>query len=471
MGWLKKDDLFHDHPKVDGLSDAANRLWDMCACWARKEKNLKLKGVIPRKEIMSITKRRWTEEKTLELAQELVDANPGNRFTAGLWEVCSEGWFFHDWAHYQPVDDKLPLTLTERARRAGQASKLARLAKYGTAQPMKKIQLSSNNRTSSTSSENAFENDTESTSTDTKVAHPASGSPELSPELSKKTEQVRALVRAPKALDSPNNLELDELVHRTKPRTCRTPINPLRRDLKTLSKEPDRDHLAPRPARKPESESVNISQSGVVSVNTVRPEPVSSCQRCEDTFTQTSPGVMALFDAWRDEAHKPNAELTWRRREGFEKLFSAGVSVEIVRRVVRGAKTDLEWAVGKHRLDPTAILFTPEQREKYLDIEAEKRTPAKRNGPQLFKPEPPVDPSMLATAEQMSEGLAALAFEKVKISPIKPKLLKNLYETSKTTDTRMIEQIDRARQKSKQALEQFERENKSDPPPPIVLEA
>lgn len=462
MGWLKKDDLYHDHAKVDGLSDAACRLWDICGCWCSKKENWSLNGVVPRAEIMSITKRRWSEDMTLALAQELVDANPGNRFTAGLWEVCEQGWFFHDWAKYQLVDEAQPLTLTERASRAGQASKLARIKKYGTAQPFKKIEERSNLQTSSISSVDGLETGTNVSDADTKLPVLSETAPELVPELSKKTDLVRGLVRDKNTPETPSVTELDELVRRTKPRTYRTPVNPLRDlKLKSLSKGPDRDPHASDSGGEREIPATPIGQS------VTRPKPLGSCERDARSYEAVTPEVVALFEAWRDEAQKPNAELTWRRREGFELCVSGGVTVDIVRRVVRGAKTDLEWAVGRHRLDPTAILFSTEQREKYLDIEVESRKPPKRTGPPVMPPEPKPDSSTLVSLDEMQQGLASLGIA----PPAKPKDPVKVSEPQSPPDPATIERIDRARAKSRQRLEEFDRDHKSEPPPPFALEA
>ncbi len=47
MSWLRIDDRFEEHEKVDTLSDAAHRLWFRCACWCKKPENEHLDGFVP----------------------------------------------------------------------------------------------------------------------------------------------------------------------------------------------------------------------------------------------------------------------------------------------------------------------------------------------------------------------------------------------------------------------------------------
>lgn len=132
MSWLKIDDNFPDSAKVDGLSDAAARLWVMAACWCRKPEHLHLKGFIPEAALPTICKRRWSTEQVRELVRELVDATVGGLHKFGLWEPVEGGWKFHDWGQYQP-DDRL--TASELARLGGLASAEARRTREGTAVP------------------------------------------------------------------------------------------------------------------------------------------------------------------------------------------------------------------------------------------------------------------------------------------------------------------------------------------------
>lgn len=106
MSWLRIDDSFEDHPKVDSLSDAAHRLWVRAACWCRKPTNAHTFGFVPRGRLRTIAKNSASPAQLEKLAQELVDATGDGMFEHGLWEVVEGGWRFHDWADYQPEDDE-----------------------------------------------------------------------------------------------------------------------------------------------------------------------------------------------------------------------------------------------------------------------------------------------------------------------------------------------------------------------------
>jgi len=136
MGWLRIDDGFEDHAKVELLSNDAHRLWMRAACWCRKTANQHTDGRVPRALLSVIAKRMASPSKLTKLAQELVDANGGGEFQFGLWELDGDGWRFHDWDKYQPEPDvKTPMSRSEAARIAGERSAEVRRERFGTAQP------------------------------------------------------------------------------------------------------------------------------------------------------------------------------------------------------------------------------------------------------------------------------------------------------------------------------------------------
>lgn len=91
MTWAKFDDGSPDHPKVEGLSDAAHRLWFNAVCYSNRSLT---DGRITR----SILKRLYPK-KQLQLADELV--------RAGLWHEVSGGYDIHDFLTYQPSREKV----------------------------------------------------------------------------------------------------------------------------------------------------------------------------------------------------------------------------------------------------------------------------------------------------------------------------------------------------------------------------
>ena len=131
MSWLRIDDGFEDHPKVELLTDAAHRLWMRAACWCMKSANSHTGGFVPELLLDTIAKRSASHQRLLKLAQELVAATGGGLYSAGLWERVEGGWRFHDWHEYRQQHS----SRSEAARLAGQRSAQARRERDGSAQP------------------------------------------------------------------------------------------------------------------------------------------------------------------------------------------------------------------------------------------------------------------------------------------------------------------------------------------------
>src|SRR6516164_7252339 len=89
MPWFKVDDSFYDHPKVKELSSHAVRLWLMAG--SRSARYL-LDGWVDQAFVNTFA-------NGSRSARALVAAN--------LWyeghRDGEEGWYFHDWAEYQPM--------------------------------------------------------------------------------------------------------------------------------------------------------------------------------------------------------------------------------------------------------------------------------------------------------------------------------------------------------------------------------
>lgn len=84
MTWVKLDDAFADHPKVDRLGDAAFRLHVSALCYSAR---LLTDGRIPARAI-----RRLTPTAELDLVDELIDA--------GLWHADGDGYVVNDFLEY-----------------------------------------------------------------------------------------------------------------------------------------------------------------------------------------------------------------------------------------------------------------------------------------------------------------------------------------------------------------------------------
>lgn len=139
MGWLRIDDGFENHEKVEQLSDAAHRLWFRAACWARQRRNAVTNGFVPARVVTELCG--GSRGKARALAAELVNARGepcfGHEF--GLWETADGGWQFHDWHDYQPKEDErrqdVRRVKAAAGRAGGKRSAEARRASFGTAQP------------------------------------------------------------------------------------------------------------------------------------------------------------------------------------------------------------------------------------------------------------------------------------------------------------------------------------------------
>jgi hypothetical protein len=159
MSWLKIDDAFEDHPKVEPLSNDAHRLWVRAATWCRKACNAHTNGFVPEAMLETIAKRMAPKRRLLKLAQELVDARAGGMFQHGLWETRDCGWQFHDWGNYQPEVPSEPMSRSEAARTAGKRSAEVRRTKHGTAQPRSTERTPNEPRTNSEAFDDVRPND------------------------------------------------------------------------------------------------------------------------------------------------------------------------------------------------------------------------------------------------------------------------------------------------------------------------
>ncbi len=88
MPWVKLDDRFPSHRKIDLLSDRAFRLYVSALCWCSE--NL-TEGFIPDENVTRIARVRSTKATAKELEGR------------GLWERVDGGWQIHDYLDYNPT--------------------------------------------------------------------------------------------------------------------------------------------------------------------------------------------------------------------------------------------------------------------------------------------------------------------------------------------------------------------------------
>lgn len=87
MAWIKLDDNFPDHQKVERLNDSAFRLHVSALCHCAR--NL-TDGFVSRKSLGRLT----DNSRPSRLTSKLIDA--------GLWAATEGGWFVHDYLDYNP---------------------------------------------------------------------------------------------------------------------------------------------------------------------------------------------------------------------------------------------------------------------------------------------------------------------------------------------------------------------------------
>lgn len=135
MCWARIEDDAPENAKLDALSDSALRLWLMANCVSRLQKNLWLKGFIPRDSLATIARGKWPAKVLDKLVAELTRVHPQSRSRAPLWEPAEDrsGWQIHDWEKYSPPQP--PMSSSEAASIAGKRSAEARRSKHGTAVP------------------------------------------------------------------------------------------------------------------------------------------------------------------------------------------------------------------------------------------------------------------------------------------------------------------------------------------------
>jgi hypothetical protein len=121
MPWVRFDDQFDIHRKVDGLSDAAYRLHTKGIFWSARNTT---DGHIRQRELRQV----FARSRVDQLADQLVEAGAWH----GLGHDCKDcpqpidGWVIHDYLKYQPSRAQVERdrdAKTERQRRWREAKK------------------------------------------------------------------------------------------------------------------------------------------------------------------------------------------------------------------------------------------------------------------------------------------------------------------------------------------------------------
>lgn len=102
MPWVRFDDGFPNHRKVEPLSDGAYRLHTSAIFWSSRQLT---DGCIPKRDLTFAAPR--TMKRPAKFVAELIDA--------GLWEATEDGWKLHDFLDYQPSKEQVT---AERAKTA-----------------------------------------------------------------------------------------------------------------------------------------------------------------------------------------------------------------------------------------------------------------------------------------------------------------------------------------------------------------
>jgi hypothetical protein len=102
MPWVRFDDGFPNHRKVEPLSDGAFRLHSTAIFWSSRQLT---DGCIPKRDLTFAAPR--TMKRPQKYVSELVEA--------GLWEDTGEAWQLHDYLDYQPSKEQV---IADRAKAA-----------------------------------------------------------------------------------------------------------------------------------------------------------------------------------------------------------------------------------------------------------------------------------------------------------------------------------------------------------------
>ena len=116
MTWVRLDDLFPEHPKVQGAGQAAAWLHVAGICYSSRHLT---DGMIPDAALAGLGQ--YGKGRARRLADALVQT--------GLWEQVNGGYRVHDYLDFQPSREKVE-GQREAKRRAGQAGGLAK-GKHG----------------------------------------------------------------------------------------------------------------------------------------------------------------------------------------------------------------------------------------------------------------------------------------------------------------------------------------------------
>jgi hypothetical protein len=102
MGWVRLEDTFCEHPKIETLGDLPFRLHVKAICYANR--NL-TDGYVP-----DIAARAMGGPKHKRAARALIDA--------GLWELARGGYRIHDFLDFQPSREAvMARRMTDRVRK------------------------------------------------------------------------------------------------------------------------------------------------------------------------------------------------------------------------------------------------------------------------------------------------------------------------------------------------------------------
>lgn len=112
MTWVKLDDLFPEHPKVQRAGQAAAWLHVAGICYSSRYLT---DGIVPDAALAGLGQ--YGRGRARKLADVLVEA--------GLWERVNGGYQVHDYLDFQPSRQKVEQQ-REVKRQAGQAGGLAK---------------------------------------------------------------------------------------------------------------------------------------------------------------------------------------------------------------------------------------------------------------------------------------------------------------------------------------------------------
>ena len=202
MTWVRFDDQFGDHPKIEELSDAAFRLHIRASCYSAK---FGLGGVVPKGALAGLARGKRWQRLVAELRRCVIPKK------GPLWDQRDDGHFqIHDFGEFnfsaEEEEERAAILREKRreaGRRGGKKSAETRRSSVGSAQPTSKpsdteLEASSEAKPEAIASANSKQNASKQTQANSKQNEPPIPIPFASSEAKRGDDRSKTKQTSPK---------------------------------------------------------------------------------------------------------------------------------------------------------------------------------------------------------------------------------------------------------------------------------